>query len=57
MRECICGSGQPSWQLFDARGIYVTRVCKVCLATTKAKYRPEIFTNSSYHADEPIDEE
>jgi hypothetical protein len=44
-------------ELIDARGIYCCRVCEDCEAEKKARYRPEIFTDSNYYADEPIDEE
>lgn len=33
MRECICGSGLPSWVLRDARGIYCGLVCEECEET------------------------
>lgn len=54
-RPCPCGSGLPSDQLFDARGIYCCRICPACEAEKRAHYRPEIFTNPSYEADEPIE--
>jgi len=57
MRECICGSGLPSEQLYDARGIYVSRVCEACEAEVRSRYRPEIFSDSGYECDEPIEEE
>jgi len=56
-RECICGSGKNSWVLSDARGIYVSRVCADCVKKVKAKYRPEIFADSNYAHDEPIEED
>jgi hypothetical protein len=46
-----------TWPLFDARGIYVARVCNACEATVRASYRPEIFSDPSYEADEEIDPE
>jgi hypothetical protein len=55
--ECICGSHKPSWRLYDARGIYVSRVCKSCITAVKAKYRPEIFEDSGYDVDESIEED
>ena len=42
--------------LYDARGIFVAYVCDKCEKRVKAKYRPEIFTNANYYADEAIDE-
>lgn len=53
-RLCNCGSGRPSYELFDARGIGCGRVCDSCVDKRKATYRPEIFTNPNYWADEPI---
>ena len=54
---CICGSGLESQQLFDARGIYVSWVCRKCEQKVRSKFRPEIFTNSHYEVDEPIEDE
>lgn len=48
---------EPSWALYDARGIYVSRVCKFCVKKIKSQYRPEIFTDSDYETSEPIDED
>lgn len=56
MKECRCGSGLPRRPLTDARGIFCAYVCDSCIANKKAGYRPEIFTNPSYWADEPIEE-
>ncbi len=56
-RPCNCGSGLPSSWLHDARGIPVSRVCDSCVDKVKAKYRPDVFTDSAYWADEPIEEE
>lgn len=56
-RNCLCGSNNPSRALHDARGIFCAYVCDECEEEKKAKYRPEIFINASYAADEPIDEE
>ena len=57
MKECNCGSGLPRRALYDARGIFVAYVCDDCEARVKARYRPEIFDDSNYEADEPIDED
>jgi hypothetical protein len=40
-----------------ARGIYVSRVCEACEVRIQAQYRPEVFTDGNYEADEPIEEE
>jgi len=45
-----------SWEEYDARGIYLCRVCDKCEVAKLSKYRPEVLTNSNYHADEPIEE-
>jgi len=52
---CPCGSGQESSWNYDARGIELCRSCDVCHDTEMAKYRPEVLTDSNYHADEDID--
>ena len=57
IRLCHCGSGLTSTELYDARGIYVSRVCEECEEKVKAQFRPEIFTNSLYECDEPIEED
>ncbi len=43
-------------QLYDARGLFVSYVCKKCRPNVTAKYRPEIFTDSHYGCDEQIEE-
>lgn len=57
MRPCPCGSGLPRSELQDARGIFCAFVCEKCYEQKRSKYRPEIFTNASYWADEPIEED
>lgn len=52
---CRCGSGEPREELLDARGIFVSYVCSHCGPDVKRSYRPEIFTNSNYEADEAIE--
>jgi hypothetical protein len=54
---CRCGSGEPRYPLTDARGIFCTYVCVKCERQTRAGYRPEIFTDGTYWADEPIDDD
>ena len=41
--------------LYDARGIFCTYVCDKCEVAKTARFRPDIFTDSNYWADEPID--
>lgn len=55
MRLCPCGSGKPSRWLRDARGIECGRVCDACEERQRARYRPEIFTDPAYEAEEPIE--
>lgn len=57
MRPCHCGSGKPSWLLYDARGICCGRVCEECELRVRRKYRPEIFTDGNYWTDEPVEPE
>lgn len=56
-RECRCGSGEFPDAVHDARGIFVAYVCSKCEATKLKGYRPEIFTDSNYDADERIEPE
>ncbi len=51
---CPRGDRRP---LVDARGIFCTYVCDRCEHAKRAMYRPEIFTDSHYWADEPIEED
>ncbi len=59
MSKCEYGQhrGNSTWELLDARGIYCARVCEYCETEQERKYRPEIFTNANYAADEPIEPE
>ena len=45
--------------VFDARNIYVGSHCgsEDCDQALKAKYRPEIFTDSRYECDEQIEDD
>ena len=54
---CPCGSQKDSWWLRDARGIECCRVCEDCEEERMKQYRPEIFTDPSYEAEEPIEPE
>jgi hypothetical protein len=54
---CSCGSGETPQDIYDARGIYVTKACSRCEKQKTAGYRREIFENPHYAADEPIEEE
>lgn len=55
MANCNCESGKPTWILTDARGIPCGIVCEDCVEDVKSKYRPEIFVDSNYSVDEPIE--
>ena len=55
--QCNCGSGEARYGLYDARGIFCTYVCSQCENLRRAGFRPEIFKDSDYEHDEPIDEE
>lgn len=57
LRECPCGSGEFPEDLYDARGIYCGKVCDACRDEKMGTYRPEIFTDCNYEADEPIEPE
>ncbi|MDP2358686.1 MAG: hypothetical protein Q8M31_21885 [Beijerinckiaceae bacterium] len=56
-QECFCGSGNQRRELKDARGIFCTFVCDACEPEKRAHFRPEIFSDGSYDADEPIEDE
>jgi hypothetical protein len=57
-RECLCGSGKPSWWEVDARGIPLCRVCPDCRDKKLSKYRPCILTGyDQSDVDEPIEPE
>ncbi len=43
------------WAEYDARGIYLARVCDACVEYVLAGYRPEVLSDSEYEADEPIE--
>jgi hypothetical protein len=57
MRPCNCGSGLPSCAEYDARGIYLTRVCEQCQAEKLSHFRPDVLTDPDYPTDEPIEED
>jgi len=56
-KTCACGSGEEKYELLDARGIFCSFVCSKCEEKTKKKFRPEIFEDSQYNCDEPIEPE
>ena len=53
----MCDSGLYHEEIYDARGIYVARVCEKCRKESLAPYRSDIFTDSQYECDEQIDED
>lgn len=57
LQNCPCGSGEFPESVSDARGIFVAYVCDKCRTEKLGKYRPEIFSNSRYEADEQFDED
>lgn len=46
-----------SWPEYDARGIYLCRVCEVCEKAKLRGYRPDVLTDPQYWHDEPLDED
>lgn len=54
---CSDGHAGARWPLSDARGIFCAYVCDRCEDWRRSQYRPDIFEDSNYWADEPIDEE
>jgi hypothetical protein len=57
MKTCNCGSGLPRRELVDARGIFCAFVCDKCEKKKRAGFRPDIFTDSQYWTDEPVEED
>lgn len=47
----------PSWWEYDARGIPLAKVCDECVDEVLRRYRPDVLSNPSYEADEPIEED
>lgn len=56
-KECFCGSGKYPEDIYDARGLFVTRVCDACKKDRLSGYRADIFTDGNYWSDEPIEED
>ena len=56
MGLCSCGSGLESEEIYDARNIYVARVCEKCRKEKLSHYRKDIFTDPNYWCSEEIDE-
>ena len=50
-------SEDSGWPEFDARGIYLTKVCEECEEEKLTSYRKEVLSDPNYEADERIDEE
>lgn len=47
-----------SWPVYDAQGIYLCRVCRVCEKAKLAGYRPKILEGyDQSDVDEPINED
>ncbi len=46
-----------SWPEYDARGIYLFKVCQRCARHKLATIRPDVLADPQYEADEPIDED
>jgi hypothetical protein len=59
MRErlCSCGSLLSPEDVYDARGIFVARVCSKCRKSRLSRYRADIFVDSNYETDEQIDDD
>lgn len=56
--ECEDGkqSTNPTWWEYDAQGIALCRVCRVCKKDKLSKYRPEILSGyTQADVDEPIE--
>ena len=49
--------GLDTWDEYDARGFYLTKVCELCSEYKLSQFRPEVLTDSNYYCDEPIEPE
>ena len=57
MEHHVC-KREDSWVEYDAQGIYLCRVCPVCVEAKLSRYRPEILTGyTQADVNEPIEEE
>lgn len=54
---CPCGSGLDSAWQYDARGIELCRTCSKCHREKMHRYRPDVLSDPSYVAEEPIEGE
>jgi hypothetical protein len=50
-KPCPCGSGFRRRELVDAKGYFCTFYCDKCEKEKRAKFRPEIFTDSNYYTE------
>lgn len=57
MKPCNCGSGLERRELRDARGIFCTFICDSCEERKREEFRSDIFEDSNYWTDEPVEEE
>lgn len=48
IRLCNCGSLKHYQDVYDARGLFVARVCDDCREDRLKGYRPEIFEDRNY---------
>ena len=60
--ECLVNGqilkcGYDKYDEYDARGIYLCKVCFKCIRPKLARFRPEVLTNPYYTASEPIEPE
>jgi hypothetical protein len=56
-KVCSCGSNLSFEDIYDARRIFVARVCNKCREQKLKKFRKEIFTDPNYWHDEPISDD
>lgn len=54
---CNCGSGEPKFALYDARGIFCTYVCDSCESEKRKQFRADIFNDPNYETCEPVEED
>ena len=60
--ECLINGrilkcGYDKHDEYDARGIYLAKVCMKCIRSKLRGFRPEVLTNPYYTASEPIEPE
>jgi len=57
MPLCHCGSGEEREAEYDARGIFLTYVCRKCRKEKLSGFRNDVLEDPNYECDEDIEPE